>query len=310
MHRKIYYYLAEIRDALKTGWISPITCEIDTSNNCMLGCKFCMYADYLKESRQNLDFDLYLDLVDELDQLGVKSITFTGGGEPLMNPKFNDMVAAAQLHNIEVGLITNGVLLDKVKNYDSFAFIRVSLDASTENMYVEVKGKNLFDKVIKNIKWALEQKATVGVSYVVCEENKNGIEDMIALGEKLGVSYVQFKPAWVNGSSFTDYTIPNVKKVIDMNRYIANSQLPCTIAGLIGIVGADADVYFCCQYRGDKRFSLGSLKNFSFNRLWKNRAKFAPNISDCPQCRYMNYAQAYEELMRGETLFLEHKNFL
>jgi len=309
MHRKIYYYLAEIREALETGWTLPITCEIDPSNNCMLNCKFCMYAEYLKVSNHNLDFDVYLNLINHLREIGTKSVTFTGGGEPLMHPQFNSMSKLAHLFGMQIGLVTNGVLLNKVDT-ENFLFIRVSLDASNPQMYHALKGKNLFDRVLRNIGKLVESGRTVGISYVVCEENKDGIEDMILLGERLGVKYVQFKPAWINGTPFKNYTVPNTKNIIDMQRYMARDRLPCTIAALIGVVGADANCYFCCQYRGDKRFCLGSLKHSSFSRLWEKRAKFKPDISSCPQCRYMNYAQAYKKAMEGETLFLEHKNFL
>jgi len=268
-----------------------------------------MYADYLKASDENLDFDVYLNLVNSLRDMGTKSITFTGGGEPLMHPQVKSMVKIARLFDIQVGLVTNGVLLEKVEPED-FLFIRVSLDASNPEMYQALKGKNLFNKVLDNIREALLRGTTLGVSYVVCEENKDGIEEMIALGKSLGLKYVQFKPAWVNGGKFEDYTVPDTKSVIDMDRYTARDRLPCAIAGLIGIVGADANCYFCCQYRGDKRFNLGSLKHFSFGELWKKRARIHPDISRCPQCRYMNYARAYEKATEGETLFLEHKNFL
>ena len=311
MDRKIYYYLAEIRNALKRGWAYPVTCEIDPSNNCMLNCQFCMYAEYLKSSgRGYLDFNLYQEVVSELHEMGVKSITFTGGGEPLMHPKFNSMVNVARLHKMETGLITNGVFLDRVRNLDAFSFIRVSVDASTPATYKRIKGRNKFEAVIENIAWALDEGAVLGLSFVVCEENKGDIEGMITLADKLGVKYVQFKPAWINGAQFTDYEIPKTKKVIDTKRYKAKDLLPCTIAGLVGVIGADANAYFCCQYRGDERFRLGTLEDYSFAALWQKRMGIEPDISACPQCRYMNYATAYKEAMKGETLFLEHKSFL
>jgi len=311
MERKIYYYLDKINKMKKGVYIPPISCEIDPSNRCMLNCKFCMYKDYRKENNVDLDFTTYRRLIFELQCSGVKSITFTGGGEPLMNPEFNEMAQAAFDRWFEVGLITNGVNLDKVKNVAKFKFIRVSLDASNKEEYNNVKGADKFDKVIDNIKWAIKRGAVVGLSYVVCEENKNGIKEAQKLADKLQVRYIQFKPAWENNKSFCFEDEKENSKSIITKRYKANNNTPCMIAGLIGIIGADKNVYFCCQHRGDKRYlNLGSLKDNSFNSLWQKRKNIIPDISRCPQCRYMNYAKTYDNLMEEKSLFFDHKHFL
>lgn len=310
MEKKIYFYLNEINKMQNGNYVNPISCEIDISNKCMLNCSFCMYKEYRKNNNVNLDKEIYRKLLYELKEIGVKSITFTGGGEPLMNPDFNDMFLSAKILGFEIGLITNGVKLNEVKNPDMFKFIRVSLDSSDSITYHRIKGRFEFNNIINNIEEAIEKNAKIGLSYVVCRDNKRGISMAEYLAEKLKVKYIQFKPAWIKNKSFEFNTLTNLSdKTIVTNRYKAENKLPCKIAGLIGIVGADSNVYFCCQHRGKEKFKLGSLKENNFEELWRKRLKIMPDISCCPQCRYMNYTRAYE-VLKEKSLFFEHKNFL
>lgn len=315
MEKKIYYYLDEIAEAKKGHFINPISCEIDLSNRCMLNCNYCMYKDYRKKKYVDLDMFIYKNLLSELKMFQVKSITFTGGGEPLMNPRFNEMVALALELKFEVGLITNGVLLSVVDNIDRFTFIRVSLDAGTPETYHKIKKVNNFDLVIDNVESAIEKNAAVGLSYVVCKENADELEKIrqLLFTRKIKVKYIQFKPAYQNGNTFK-FDFEKKKgygnNAIVTKRFKAKDNLPCLIAGLVGIVGADANVYFCCQHRGNEKFKLGSLKEESFEFLWEKRFSIMPDISSCPQCRYMNYAKTYVDLMKEKNLFFEHRYFL
>ena len=311
MENKTIFYLNEISDIIKGKEVHPITCEIDPSNACNLNCSFCMYAKRLKRNRDLLPWEIYRNLITELKILGVKSITFTGGGSPLMNPRFNDMVSKAYSLGFEIGLITNGTLLHKVENLDHFKFIRISLDAYDKESYFKIKGKNLFNRVMRNIRESANSgKTDIGVSYVVCKENVNGIQEIQEKLKESGIKYIQFKPAWINGGKFELPEEINGNKTIITDRYIAKDNLPCLIAGLIGIVGANSKVYFCCQYRLNEKFCLGSLTENSFWELWKKRKDIMPDISKCPQCRYQNYAEGYEKFSNPKYTFLKHTEFL
>lgn len=318
IENKIIFYMDEVHNLTKGGFEFPVTCEIDPSNACMLKCEFCLYKDHLAKSKVHLDWDVYTDLIYQLVAGQTKSITFTGGGEPLLNPKFNSMAEFAWTSGFEIGLITNGVLLHKVRDLSRFTFIRVSLDAANAETYKKVKGTDHFDRVIKNVREALKKNPMIGLSFVVCDKNNQELEEAVELAHKLEVAYIQFKPAWLNSGKFDDFTLPISRRrlhstdhsIIETDRYIAKGKLPCQIAGLIGIVGADAKLYYCCQHRGVKRYELGSLRNDTFTHLWYKRSEIKPTIKDCPQCRYMNYAKAYEKLANKTNILYSHKNFL
>ena len=312
MNNKIYYYLDQIEKLNKGEFVAPISCEIDPSNACNLKCGFCMFGEWRKDHHEHLNLETYISLVGELQRMGTKSITFTGGGEPLMNPDFNLMVSIAKSLGFQIGLVTNGVLLNKVKNLEDFLFIRVSLDAHNREDYKKVKGVDCFDTVLDNITNGLLRNKIIGLSYVVGPDNNKDLQNAEDLANELGVCYLQMKPSYVNESKeiFTDFEYPDGRTVIETERCIAKDNVPCTIAALVGIVGANGDVYFCCQGRGVDRLTLGNLKNKSFKQMWTERLSLKPNVSLCPMCRYMNYTKSYKSILEDGDLFFQHRYFL
>lgn len=312
MERKICYYMNEVDKIIEGKFVAPVTCEIDPSNICNLRCSFCMFSKEIKDSRTTLDLSTYIKIVNNLHFIGTKSITFTGGGEPLMNGSINEMVRIAKSLKFKLGLVTNGTLLHLLEDIRAFTFIRVSIDASDADTYKKVKGVNAFDKVIENTyKIAKrEKRPNIGFSYVVCEENKDGIEEARMMTKELGVDYIQFKPAWIDDKKTNIDDVKGDDNSIITNRYVAKDDLPCQIAGLIGVVCADGKAYFCCQYRLKEEFCAGDLSKEPFNAVWKNRKNINPDITKCPQCRYMNYAMGYKEFSKKKYVFLRHIDFL
>jgi len=310
MDNKIYYYLDAVEKLQKGEFVPPVTAEIDPSNKCMLDCEFCMFQDHIKSHRNILPWNVYQDVLGELRELGTKSITFTGGGEPLTNPRFNQMVGAAFMLGFEVGLVTNGILLNKVENLESFKFIRVSLDAHNRDDYVNLKGIDYFDTVLENVTKALKWNKIIGLSYVVNDKNNRDLHKAEELANSLGVAYLQIKPAYINSKIFTDFEYPDGRPTINTERHMPDDNTPCNIASLIALIGADSNVYYCCQHRGKDKFNLGSLKEHSFTDLWKKRLRLKPDVTLCPPCRYMNYTRAYKSILEDGDLFFQHRYFL
>jgi len=276
MDNKIYYYLDQVEKLERGEFVAPISCEVDPSNSCNLKCGFCMFGEWRKDHHEHLDINKYISLNHELQKMGTKSITFTGGGEPLMNPDFNLMVSLAKSLGFQIGLVTNGLLLHKVEHLEDFLFIRVSLDAYNREDYKKVKGVDAFDVVLRNITNALK------------------------------------KPSYINERKeiFTDFKYPDGRDIIGTERYLPKDNVPCTIAALVGIIGANGDVYYCCQGRGVDRLTLGNLKDKSLKEIWTERLALKPNVSLCPMCRYMNYTKAYKSILEDGDLFFQHRYFL
>ena len=311
IYQKICYYLEEVERIVRGEMQYPISVEIDPSNRCQNDCSFCMYRKYRNENNVDLRLDIYAKLLGSLSDVGVKSITFTGGGEPTMHPEFESMVYQALARGFEVGLVTNGIKLSSFPDLlGAFKFVRISVDAATRETYAKIKRADQFHLVadeIRNFKTRKDRsRTTFGISFVVCEENKNEIS-IFKNKFRDHVDYIQIKP-----DVFYMQMPDGVEdgKTAVTSRYLPLDTLPCDIAGLVGIVGADGNIYFCCQTRGKEEYCIGSLYEEDFRMIWFRRKLIKPDISSCPPCRYMNYAEDYERYKGSKYSYLRHRNFL
>lgn len=313
MYKKIGFYINEVDKIQRGEFVAPITCNINPSNRCQNRCNFCLFKDKL--GNVDLDYDLYVRLIHELAYLGTKAIVFSGGGEPLMHPRFGDMIAEARCRDFELGLITNGVQLDQyIEALYNFSFVRISLDAATAETYKKIKVANNFDRVRFGIEALMMKRGPntiVGVSFLTTKENIHEVGKAQELADHWGVDYIQIKPAYdlVTEGISTIKVVPTKPSQV-ITRHAAPGGLTCAIAGLKAVVCADGGVYYCCVKKDDPDFFLGSLYEESFSSIWSRRSHFKPDIPKCGPCVYADYLEEYQKALAGNPLCYRHKNFL
>ena len=311
---KITFYLDEVENVLNKRHQAPVCAEVDPSNYCNNGCTFCCFSNYIKSNQEHLSLSLFQKFVQEFHAMGGKAITFTGGGEPLMNPNFLKMAIYAREHGIKIGLVTNGSLLGRLQGFENFfRFIRISLNAPNKELYYKLHQADHFDDIVKNIKriLALNVRPHLGISVVLCDENREHAEETVELGKQLGVDYVQIKPDIYN-KDLTDVAgeTEGIKITCPLHKAEEFGMLPCAIAGLTFILSATGDVYYCCVQRGNPDFRLGNIRNFNLCDFIKIRERFSPDLTQCTTCRYTSYAKEYEKYKGNAFIFLRHKEFL
>lgn len=308
MNNKIAFYLNEADLALNDKLTVPVTCEIDLTTICQNSCRFCINKESNKSSHSIMDINLLYDLGAELNILNVPSITLTGGGEPLVHPQFTEIVCYLKELKFKLGLITNGIFLDRyIDLVPLFEFVRVSLYGVDDQSYYDITGTHNFQRVINNICEIVKVKSTttVGISYAI-EENFTRTDEAAKLASVLDVDYIQFKPVLNNKFDCVSHS----SKTIITERYNVLDTRPCKLAGLIGIVSADGNVYYCCIKRGIDKYCLGNLRDNKFLELWAKRKDIVPNISECHSCRYVNYVKGYDSIPKSDFHFLKHRDFL
>ena len=109
-------------------------------------------------------------LVDQLTGLSyrLRQLQIHGNGEPLLNKDIDKFIAYASEKNIadSIRLTTNGTMLTPRilgKLLDSGVDeIRVSLDVADKSLYSQFKGKDLYEKVYKNLINAIEKIENAG----------------------------------------------------------------------------------------------------------------------------------------------------
>ena len=85
----------------------PILAHVIPMRRCNLSCAYCNeYDDYSKP----VPIEVMCQRIDRLAELGTTVITISGG-EPLLHPDLDRIIARARRHGMIAGLITNGYLL-------------------------------------------------------------------------------------------------------------------------------------------------------------------------------------------------------
>jgi MoaA/NifB/PqqE/SkfB family radical SAM enzyme len=90
---------------LSTG--HPILAHVIPMRRCNLSCTYCNeYDDFSKP----VALDVMYQRLDQLAHLGTTIITISGG-EPLLHPELDKIIARIRRHGMLAGMITNGYLL-------------------------------------------------------------------------------------------------------------------------------------------------------------------------------------------------------
>ena len=304
----------------------PISVELTLTNKCNLACVYCSDRDlrHRQGISEQLDITIIKRLFDDLSSGGTKGIVIEGGGEPTMHSEFSEVVNYAHQVGLAVGLITNGTSSMDKEMLEKFEWIRVSLDASTEKEYLELKGVDLFEKVISNISLYAKYCKTVGVGYVVTKSNLSCLESLVIRLRENGISYVQCRPVVDSPELYPDgidlsylkyYECAGFSVDVDgmkENATRGNGGLPCFAHSITSIISGDGSVYICGRLNiYDWLKPIGNIKEKSFRRIWysEERQNQSEMIADsdfcernCPQCRISKFNQLFHRLDSVKSL--------
>ena len=147
----------------------PVFGDFELTPLCNLNCKMCyvhLDADQLK-GRSILSVNKWKDLMYQAWKAGMMFANLTGG-ECLTYPGFEELFLYLHSLGCEVGVLTNGVLLDekRIQFFKKHApsVIQVTLYGWNEDVYERVTGKRAFSIVAKNIQHAVDVNLPVCIS--------------------------------------------------------------------------------------------------------------------------------------------------
>lgn len=299
------FRFSEQIDALAAGKrAAPVHVRIKPTNVCNHSCYFCAYRNdgvSLGEDmvlRDKLPPDKMFEIVEDVIAMGVKAVTFSGGGEPLIYPHFAEAVNRLGAGGIQVATLTNGSrLLGKAA--DALAahatWVRVSIDGWDGPSYAAYRSvkQTEFDLVLQNLADFAKRgsRCSLGASIIVDKTNAGRIFELSAKLKDCGVQHAKISPCILSNDGavsnayhapFRDLVraeIERTRALEDANFKIvdhyhdsaetfAKSYAACPFSRLLTIIGADGNVYACQDKAYTQSGKLGSIKERSFREFW------------------------------------------
>lgn len=335
---KIFRHTDKLESFEGSATTAPIYVRIKPINLCDHGCFFCVYSTGFRvkdqreghlvsgmhtemKERDSIPRDKMIEILEDLSSIGVKAITWSGGGEPLLHPHISEFINYANNLKIKSSIITNGTML-KGKNSDALkdaSWVRVSMDYFDSRTIKKFRNiqENSFDKILKNIKDFAKIKSSqtnLGVNYIVHKDNYSGINEITATLKDCGVDNIRFSPVYIE--NFQDYhnkIVNQVNNEIDLvkDKYqikdfqiyssypkilmesnirhgASRSYSRCYIMETVPVIGADLNVYACHNKAYDNTGLIGSIKSKKFSEMWfsKETRNLFNNFNPMMSCKH------------------------
>ena len=106
----------------------PVMAHIIPIRRCNLACRYCNEFD---DFSKPIPLEMMKSRIDHLTRLGTTIVTLSGG-EPLLHPELDQIIAHIRSHPMLVGMITNGYLLtaDRIQrlNRAGLDHLQISID--------------------------------------------------------------------------------------------------------------------------------------------------------------------------------------
>lgn len=301
---KFIYYSEQLKALRDRRVVAPVHIRIKPMNHCNHDCWYCAYRVSNLELGEDIDYrdkipeQKMFEIVEDVIEMGVKAITFSGGGEPLLYKPMPEVVKRLATNGIKVATLTNGSNL-KGKIADAFlnygTWVRVSMDAWDDVSYAKLRRirEGDFSELIKNIRnfCSQDSKCVLGVSFIVDQNNCTHIYDVCELLKDAGVNHVKLSGVVVSNdgrdnnlyhskirdivreqaakaSELADNYFSVVDHYHELDVRFDKQYTTCPQLMYLTVIGADCSVYTCQDKAFTDSGKLGSISNVRFRDFW------------------------------------------
>lgn len=300
---KIFHHFDTLNKLKNGERCNPLYIRIKPTNICNHNCYYCHYKNpYLILDEYNpTDFiprDKMMEIIDDMGKMGVKAVTFSGGGEPLAYPYIEEAMEKNLELGIDLSIITNGSMLTgrKAQILAHAKWVRISIDSIIPENYARIRG--ISDNAMQTLQKNIEEFAKIknddcelGINFVIGKENYKEIEEVAVTMKNLGVNHVKFAPLMSNETE--EYheniktevitTLNRISVELDSDKFriidlytsdfdnyevFRRTYSRCPIKEFVCIIAANSKVYFCHDKAYLSNGCICDLKDQSFLEGW------------------------------------------
>jgi MoaA/NifB/PqqE/SkfB family radical SAM enzyme len=294
----------------------PIMAHIIPIRRCNLSCSYCNeYDDFSKP----VPTDVVINRINKLADLGTSIITLSGG-EPLLHPDLDDIIAAMRRRGVMAGMITNGYLLvpERVQrlNQAGLDHLQISID--------NVKPDEVSKKSLK----VLDKKLEILAEYADFHVNINSVvgggihnpDDALVVGRRaieLGfsatVGIIHDGDGQLRPLGDRERAVYQEMKALE-NRHFAQlnyfqdaiaqgkpNNWRCRAGARYMYICEDGLVHYCSQQRGYPGTPLDQYTSADISREYLSEKPCAPycTVSCVHYVSYFDFFRAPQTLKSG-----------
>ncbi|MDP2939335.1 MAG: radical SAM protein [Candidatus Omnitrophota bacterium] len=173
------------------------------TNLCNLRCLHCYQDDFSNKADLNLQdlkkvADNFLSILSKWKKLAVINLT---GGEPFLKKELFGLLEYLNSHKQvkKLGIITNATCfnkdnLSKLKEFKKIKEIKLSLEATDEELNDSIRGKGTFVKILKAIELLKQQnKFEITLMFTLFKKNLSEVSKLFNFVESKAVDGVIFE---------------------------------------------------------------------------------------------------------------------
>lgn len=181
----------------------PVCLYLEVTNRCNLLCETCPRTFEDLEPPMDLSMEMFTKIVDQVPN--VKRVVLHGVGEPMLVKHLPDMIRYLKKRSgVHVLFNTNGTLLAPKKQREiidtGLDELRVSLDAAEAATFLKVRGKDMFDRIVRNVSSFTNLQRAIGAEKPLVslwltglKETVDQLPDFVRLAARIGVKEVHLQ---------------------------------------------------------------------------------------------------------------------
>jgi len=329
--------------------VAPVHIRFEPTESCNFKCVFCAWHDPERraeldqerldvQGKRHIPLDRALKLVNEWADMGVKAVSFTGTGDPMVYPHAGAVLREIRLRGMKAGVTSNLAMKIPEETLQELAlctWVRWSYNGGSEDVYnaihrpkEKIAGTS-FARAKENASriTALSRAAgrvNLNASFVVCEDNKHDVYEAARVAHDCGGQAILYRPDTPmerTGETlvFPEESLRDIARaqkdfgddefqVVPCDERLddagsAADDLSCRYISHSAYMAPNGDVYPCCYTRSDKNYVMGNIMDRDFASFWKSDARRAFHrkvaYNKCPSCPHRQVNEVLKKLADG-----------
>ena len=202
LHDPRRYFEAVSAQRERTAEADPVCLYLEVTNRCNLLCETCPRTFETLEPPADMSWALFTRIVDQYPNIA--RVVLHGVGEPMLVKDLPRMIRYLKDRGTYVLFNTNGTLLQQKKFQGlidcGLDELRVSLDAADRETYAKVRGKDFFQRIVRDVGKFIAYQNEIGATFprvslwlTGLKETVAQLPDFVRLAAKMGVREVHLQ---------------------------------------------------------------------------------------------------------------------